>query len=512
MSFTEEVQRLGHDPATRVVTARTVAADAAVAEALDIAIGASVVHLERLRMADGEPLLLEQVFLSEARFPGPARRRPRGRLAVRAARRALRHARRPGAGVARAHRPPAAGGPAARRRASPAGAAHRRPGLRPLGAAGRVRALVRPGRPDALLRGAGRRPLQPPIRRHRWRRRGRRDRGGPPTTLGIRRRSAARVRRRSRCEPPEPSPPSPCWRWSPARAAAARRPPPRRRARRRSAIRGRVPGGRPSDGASAPANTPIAIGGSTPAPGQTEIRWYCCLGGGDAPEQVDGREAGRRGVQRQPPGHPRDVRGGPVRRRQRRARDRDRVGQRPRHRRAGRHRRRQRVPRPVARPRAADRRRTTTTCRASRRTRSTSTSSTRARSASRSRSTRRCCSTRRACSTRPASPYPPHKYGDKYTMPDGSQVDWNYDTITKVAKILTVDKNGKDATQAGFDPDQHRPVGLRAPARRPARHGRLLRRRARWPAADGKTAQIPDAWKAAWKFWYDCDVDGPRRA
>ena len=70
MSFTEEVQRLGHDPATRVVTARTVAADAAVAEALDIAIGASVVHLERLRMADGEPLLLEQVFLSEARFPG----------------------------------------------------------------------------------------------------------------------------------------------------------------------------------------------------------------------------------------------------------------------------------------------------------------------------------------------------------------------------------------------------------------------------------------------------------
>jgi GntR family transcriptional regulator len=70
MSFTEEVQRLGHDPATRVVTARTVPAEAAVAEALDIAIGASVVHLERLRMADGEPLLLEQVFLPEARFPG----------------------------------------------------------------------------------------------------------------------------------------------------------------------------------------------------------------------------------------------------------------------------------------------------------------------------------------------------------------------------------------------------------------------------------------------------------
>ncbi|MFL5778575.1 MAG: ABC transporter substrate-binding protein, partial [Chloroflexota bacterium] len=29
---------------------------------------------------------------------------------------------------------------------------------------------------------------------------------------------------------------------------------------------------------------------------------------------------------------------------------------------------------------------------------------------------------------------PPHKYGDKYTMPDGSQVDWNYDTALQVAK------------------------------------------------------------------------------
>jgi GntR family transcriptional regulator len=70
MSFTEEVQHLGHDPSTRVVRAKTVAADAAVAEALEIAIGAQVVHVERLRMADGEPLLLEQVFLPESRFPG----------------------------------------------------------------------------------------------------------------------------------------------------------------------------------------------------------------------------------------------------------------------------------------------------------------------------------------------------------------------------------------------------------------------------------------------------------
>ncbi len=70
MSFADELQLLGHDPATRVVTARTIPAESAVAEALAVPPGASVVHLERLRIADGEPLLLEQVYLAEARFPG----------------------------------------------------------------------------------------------------------------------------------------------------------------------------------------------------------------------------------------------------------------------------------------------------------------------------------------------------------------------------------------------------------------------------------------------------------
>ena len=70
LSFTEELHHLGHDPSTRVVTARTLPAELDIADSLGVAIGSSVVHLERLRMADGEPLLLEQVFLSEARFPG----------------------------------------------------------------------------------------------------------------------------------------------------------------------------------------------------------------------------------------------------------------------------------------------------------------------------------------------------------------------------------------------------------------------------------------------------------
>jgi multiple sugar transport system substrate-binding protein len=48
--------------------------------------------------------------------------------------------------------------------------------------------------------------------------------------------------------------------------------------------------------------------------------------------------------------------------------------------------------------------------------------------------------------------FPPAKYGDKYKMPDGTMVDWNYDTAAKISQILTVDSNGNDATSAKFDP------------------------------------------------------------
>lgn len=45
-------------------------------------------------------------------------------------------------------------------------------------------------------------------------------------------------------------------------------------------------------------------------------------------------------------------------------------------------------------------------------------------------------------------PTPPTKVGDKY---DGKP--WDLDALRTLAMKLTVDKNGKDATQAGFDPD-----------------------------------------------------------
>jgi len=49
--------------------------------------------------------------------------------------------------------------------------------------------------------------------------------------------------------------------------------------------------------------------------------------------------------------------------------------------------------------------------------------------------------------------YPPAKFGDKYML-DGKEVDWSWDTLATIAKILTVDANGNDATSADFDPSK----------------------------------------------------------
>ncbi len=98
--------------------------------------------------------------------------------------------------------------------------------------------------------------------------------------------------------------------------------------------------------------------------------------------------------------------------------------------------------------------------------------------------------------------YPPQKVGDKYKMPDGTMVDWNWDTVRKIALKLSVDKAGKDATQPGFDPATQTQFGFEfqwTEGRRLAStfgSGSLV-------AADGKTAQFPDAWKAGWTWYYN---------
>jgi multiple sugar transport system substrate-binding protein len=97
---------------------------------------------------------------------------------------------------------------------------------------------------------------------------------------------------------------------------------------------------------------------------------------------------------------------------------------------------------------------------------------------------------------------PPHQWNSNYTMPDGSVVPWNYDTVRKLALILTVDKNGKDATESGFDPENIVQWGFE-PQRDDLRQTGAYWKAGSFMSADGKTVQIPDAWAAAWHAFYD---------
>lgn len=69
-SYTEDVSRRGGTPSSRVLSLVTVAAEPEVAAGLELAEGAKVLRLERLRLADAEPMAHETSHLSADRFPG----------------------------------------------------------------------------------------------------------------------------------------------------------------------------------------------------------------------------------------------------------------------------------------------------------------------------------------------------------------------------------------------------------------------------------------------------------
>jgi multiple sugar transport system substrate-binding protein len=109
--------------------------------------------------------------------------------------------------------------------------------------------------------------------------------------------------------------------------------------------------------------------------------------------------------------------------------------------------------------------------------------------------------------------YPPSEYGDAYVWPDGTEEEWNYDTLKKVAQILTVDVNGNapvtyddsgnvepnpdfDATQIvqyGFVPQYMAPYAFAA-----YYAGASIDYN-----PEDNSAAIPEGWVEAWKWWYD---------
>lgn len=96
--------------------------------------------------------------------------------------------------------------------------------------------------------------------------------------------------------------------------------------------------------------------------------------------------------------------------------------------------------------------------------------------------------------------YPPAKYGEPYTWPDGTTVEWNMDTLREVAMKLTVDANGKDATSPDFDPTQIVQFGFMNQWTDPRGIGTFFG--AGSLVDDNGNAQIPANWKAAWEWTY----------
>jgi multiple sugar transport system substrate-binding protein len=96
--------------------------------------------------------------------------------------------------------------------------------------------------------------------------------------------------------------------------------------------------------------------------------------------------------------------------------------------------------------------------------------------------------------------YPPHAYGDPYVL-DGEEVTWDFDTLRELALRLTVDENGNDATSPDFDPDAIVQWGYEP------QYQDLRAQGSYWGAGslvadDGTTAQIPEQWQEAWTWFY----------
>jgi len=61
--FVEDMQALGHHPTAKVLDQRIVSADELVARRLALREGASVVRIQRVRLADGKPLSFDETYL-----------------------------------------------------------------------------------------------------------------------------------------------------------------------------------------------------------------------------------------------------------------------------------------------------------------------------------------------------------------------------------------------------------------------------------------------------------------
>ena len=102
----------------------------------------------------------------------------------------------------------------------------------------------------------------------------------------------------------------------------------------------------------------------------------------------------------------------------------------------------------------------------------------------------------------------PAAYGEQYKMPDGSMVDWNWDNLAVVAKLLTVDANGKHSGEAGFDKTKIVQYGFTFQWEgHPEYVGSFMSNGGALLVPGGAkgsyAAKVPELWKTAWKWLYE---------
>lgn len=107
-------------------------------------------------------------------------------------------------------------------------------------------------------------------------------------------------------------------------------------------------------------------------------------------------------------------------------------------------------------------------------------------------------------------PHPPQEYGADGTAVYGEGTGWegvwDYDKVAEIAAILTVDANGLDATEEGFDNENTVQWGF---------HwqwiGQLYQQGNMWgegfPFTDDGSASLPQSWQDEWRWWHSAMWD-----
>jgi multiple sugar transport system substrate-binding protein len=103
--------------------------------------------------------------------------------------------------------------------------------------------------------------------------------------------------------------------------------------------------------------------------------------------------------------------------------------------------------------------------------------------------------------------YPPSQYGDQYQMPDGSRVDWTWNTLGEVARRLTKDSNTRNATESGFNKNSITQYGFTWQYESHPSYWGSYWESGSMVAPGGSPgyykAQVSEAWNAAWQWTYD---------